>query len=121
MNITKRKGVNKRTVQSNSTYPLTKTPVPNRKIKAREAPIISQVLSGLTANRFGSGGSKLGGAVKEVEVEVEVEVDEVGVSEVALMVGIDFLGVLRLPGTEWRRGKLWMLSTPAMIFAEGFW
>jgi hypothetical protein len=119
MNITKRKGVNKRTVQLNSTYPLTKTPVPNRKIKAREAPIISQVLSGLTANRFGSGGSKLGGAVKEVEVEVEV--DEVGVSEVALMVGIDFLGVLRLPGTEWRRGKLWMLSTPAMIFAEGFW
>jgi len=121
MNITKRKGVNKRTVQFNSAYPLTKTPVPNRKIKAREAPIISQVLSGLTANRFGSGGSKLGGAVNEVEVEVEVEVDEVGVSEVALMVGIDFMGVLRLPGTEWRRGKLWMLSTPAMIFAEEFW
>lgn len=91
--------------------------MPNRKIKAREAPTISQTLSGLTPNRFGSGGSKLGGAVNEVEVEV----DEVGVSEVALMVGIDFLGVLRLPGTEWRRGKLWMLSTPAMIFAEGFW
>ena len=86
-----KKRVNKRIVQFNSTYPLTKTPVPSRKIKAREAPTISQVLSGLTANRFGFGGSKLGGAVTGVEV------DEVGVSEVALMIGKDFLGVLRLP------------------------
>jgi hypothetical protein len=42
-------------------YPETKTPVPNRKNRAREAPIISIILSGLTANRFGSGALKFGG------------------------------------------------------------
>lgn len=43
-------------------YPETKTPVPSRKNNAREAPKTSHVLSGLTPNRFGSGGLKPGGA-----------------------------------------------------------
>jgi hypothetical protein len=43
-------------------YPEAKTPVPSRKNNAREAPKTSHVLSGLTPNRFGSGGLKPGGA-----------------------------------------------------------
>lgn len=50
--------------QENLAYPSTKTPVPNRKNKAREAPKMSPILSGLTPNLLGSGGLKLGGGAK---------------------------------------------------------
>lgn len=81
------------------TYPETKTPVPNRKSKEREAPRISKVWPPFTVNGLGSGGLKLGGTVKEVSsfwsslVVVEVEVEERGVSEVALIMEIVLLGI----------------------------
>ena len=48
-----------------STYPETKTPVPRRKIKAREPPRMSKFLSGLTEKGFGCGGLKFGGGENE--------------------------------------------------------
>lgn len=50
--------------KENFAHPLAKTPVPNRKNKASEAPKMSPPLSGLTPNVLGSGGLKFGGGEK---------------------------------------------------------
>lgn len=70
------------------TYPETKTPVPNRNKRFRLAVMTSATLSGLTANRFGSGGLKLGGGVIEETPDFGsslIEVEEVeAVSEISV-------------------------------------
>lgn len=66
--------------------------MPTRKNKAREAPKISKILSGLIVNAFGVGGLKLGGGENVVvlggssleETGVSVE-DDLMLNEILLM------------------------------------
>jgi len=73
-------------------YPETKTPVPNRKNNPIAAPKTSKSFPDLTANRFGSGGLKPGGAVNTTTapvsslVFVETETDSEGSEEEALTI-----------------------------------
>ena len=75
-------------------------------------------MSGLIPNRLGSGGLKLGGGLNEVSSFTSsllvVPVEE-GVSEVAVMIEIDLLGVLLLHGIERKAARgWWKLRTTAM-------
>ena len=97
-----RKNKSKKKMQ---TDPETKTPVPRRKNKPREAVKTSHLLSGLTPKRCGTGGLKSGGGAKVTDDDGEEEspwslVEVVRGGEVseelvdALMVVV-ILGILR--------------------------
>lgn len=62
------------------TYPETRAPVPRRKIKAREAPNMSKILSTLGVNGLGFGGLKFGGGENE-ELGSSLVLTEVELSE----------------------------------------
>lgn len=113
-------------------YPETKTPVPSRKNKAIEAPKTSHVLSGLTPNRFGSGGLKPGGTANVTDDDdddderpcfcsslVLTEVLESEELDVALMESV-VLGVLR-SGSGLRSEGGARLRAVAMVFQWTEW
>jgi hypothetical protein len=110
-------------------YPETKTPVPSRKNKAIEAPKTSHVLSGLTPNRFGSGGLKPGGAANVADDDDErpcfcsslvlTEVLESEELDVALTESV-VLGVLR-SGSGLRSEGGARLRAVAMVFRCTEW
>lgn len=88
---------------------------------------MSKALSGLTANRFGSGGLKFGGAANGVGSSfswVLVVDEEDGVcgvfedSEVALMEN-EVLGIWRLPESGRKSEGCEKFSTPAIGFLAG--
>ena len=113
-------------------YPETKTPVPSRKNKGIEAPKTSHVLSGLTPNRFGSGGLKPGGAVNVTDDDdddderpcfcsslMPTEVLESEELDVALTESV-VLGVLR-SGSGLRSEGGARLRAVAMVFRWTEW
>lgn len=89
-------------------YPETKTPVPNRKIKPIAAPKTWNSFPDFTANRFGSGGLKPGGAVNTTApvsslLFVDTETDSEG-SEEALTIIRVRIELLREEETDRRIG-----------------
>ena len=108
-----------KTIRKKTPYPETKTPVPSRSIKAREAPKMSKTLSGLIENGFGSGGLKLDGGLNPNfgSSLVLTEVEGRGFSENsddALMDTLVFGTLGRESGRN--SGDDEKLSTPAMFF-----
>ena len=100
-----RKNKTNKKKKKKQTDPETKTPVPRRKNKPREAVKTSHLLSGLTPKRCGTGGLKSGGGAKVTDDDGEEEspwslVEVVRGGEVseelvdALMVVV-ILGILR--------------------------